>query len=192
MINPHSTPPSNSQRRFELTTQTNAAHKPHIHHLAVAETRRPEIHPYGRRRDQVFPATLIRQEAEHEILKQAARVGEGDVGAVGGVGGLLEEDAVAGYFADVDGDGEALAWWIGDVSREGMGEGCFGGGNEQAKMVFMIGMYWCARSPETERMRIRGFRVAGWIEFGSECARSGSAVVLADVMVVRAMDCLFM
>ena len=25
-------------------------------------------------------------------------------------------------------------------------------------MVFMIGMYWCARSPETERMKIRGWR----------------------------------
>lgn len=36
-------------------------------------------------------------------------MGERDVGASGGVGGLLEEDGVAGYFADVDGDGEALA-----------------------------------------------------------------------------------
>lgn len=34
---------------------------------------------------------------------------ERDVGAVGGVGGLLEEHGVAGYFADVDGDCEALA-----------------------------------------------------------------------------------
>lgn len=32
-----------------------------------------------------------------------------DIGAVGGVGGLLQENAVAGYLADVDGDGEALA-----------------------------------------------------------------------------------
>lgn len=36
-------------------------------------------------------------------------MGERDVGAAGGVGGLLEEDGVPGYFADVDGDGEALA-----------------------------------------------------------------------------------
>ena len=76
----------------------------------MAETRRPEINSYGRRRDQIFPAGLIGEETEHEILEQAARVCERDVGAVGGVGGLLEEDGVAGYFADVDGDGEALAW----------------------------------------------------------------------------------
>ena len=34
---------------------------------------------------------------------------ERDVGAARGVGGLLQEDGVAGYFAYVDGDGEALA-----------------------------------------------------------------------------------
>lgn len=41
-------------------------------------------------------------------------------------------------------------------------------------------------------MRIRGFNVAGWIEFGSEGARSGSALVFEDVVVEKAMDCLFM
>lgn len=51
---------------------------------------------------------------------------ERDVGAVGGVGGLLQEDGVAGYFADVDGDGEALAWRGVGVSMEGVG-GFFGG-----------------------------------------------------------------
>ena len=75
----------------------------------MAETRRPEIHPHGRRRHHVPPAALVRQEAEHQVLEEAARVGERDVGASGGVGGLLEEDGVAGYFADVDGDGETLA-----------------------------------------------------------------------------------
>lgn len=75
----------------------------------MAETRRAEIHSYGRWWYQIFSAALIRQEAEHEILKQPTRVREGDVGAMGGVGGLLEEYGVAGYFADVDGDGEALA-----------------------------------------------------------------------------------
>lgn len=59
-------------------------------------------------------------------------------------------------------------------------------------MVFMMGMYWCARSPDTERIRMRGFNVAGWIEFGSEGARSGSGFVLEDVVVERAMDCLLM
>lgn len=63
-------------------------------------------------------------------------------------------------------------------------------GSLQAKMVFMIGMYWCARSPETESIRIRGFKVAGWVRFGSEGAKSGSAVVLVEVVVERAMDCL--
>lgn len=61
-----------------------------------------------------------------------------------------------------------------------------------AKMVFMIGMYWCARSPDTESMRIRGFKVAGWTEFGSEGTTSGSALVLEDVVLERAMDCLLM
>lgn len=75
----------------------------------MAEARRAEIHPHGRRRHQIFPAALVGQETEHEVLEQAARVGEGDEDAVGGVGGLLQEDGVAGDFADVDGDGEALA-----------------------------------------------------------------------------------
>lgn len=63
----------------------------------------------------------------------------------------------------------------------------------QAKMVFMMGMYWCARSPETERMRIRGFKVAGGVEVGSEeGARRGSGFVVDDVTVARARDCLLM
>ena len=77
----------------------------------MAEARRAEIHPHGRGRDEVFAAALVGEEAEHEVLEEAARVGEADVGAPGGVGGLLEEDGVAGEFADVDGDLEALAWW---------------------------------------------------------------------------------
>lgn len=39
---------------------------------------------------------------------------------------------------------------------------------------------------------MRGFKVAGVIEFGSEGATSGSALVLEDVVVERAMDCLLM
>ena len=59
-------------------------------------------------------------------------------------------------------------------------------------MLFMMGMYWCARSPETERMRIRGFRAAGWVEVGSEGgARRGSGFVFDDAVVERARDCLF-
>lgn len=76
----------------------------------MAEARRAEIHPDRRRRHQVSAAALVRQEAEHEVLEQAARVRGRDVGAAGRVGGLLQEDGVAGYFADVDGDGETLAW----------------------------------------------------------------------------------
>ena len=33
-----------------------------------------------------------------------------------------------------------------------------------AKIVFMIGMYWWARSPDTERMRMRGRRVVGRVD----------------------------
>ena len=76
----------------------------------MAEARRAEIHTHGRGRDEVFAAALVGQEAEHEVLQEAARVGEADVGAAGSVGGLLEEDGVAGEFGDVDGDLEALAW----------------------------------------------------------------------------------
>lgn len=46
----------------------------------------------------------------------------------------------------------------------------------QAKMVFIIGMYWCARSPDTERMRMRGWRGGG--------AMSGYKEVSAAVVVV--------
>lgn len=40
-------------------------------------------------------------------------------------------------------------------------------------------------------MRIRGFNVAVWITFGSEEAKSESVFALEDVVVERAMDCLF-
>ena len=82
----------------------------------MAEAGGAEIDPDGSGRNQVFAAALVGQEAEHEVLQQAARVGEGDVGAVGRVRGLLQEDGVAGYFADVDGDRETLAW-LGGISR---------------------------------------------------------------------------
>ena len=39
---------------------------------------------------------------------------------------------------------------------------------------------------------MRGFKVAGWIKFGSEGATNVSALVLEDVVVERAMDCLLM
>lgn len=41
-----------------------------------------------------------------------------------------------------------------------------------AKVVFMIGMYWCARSPETLRTRIRDCRPVGVEE-----EESGATVV---------------
>ncbi len=74
----------------------------------MAEAGGAEIHPDSRGRHQVPAAALVGQEAEHEVLEQAARVRERDVGAPGRVRGLLEEDGVAGYFEDVDGDLEAL------------------------------------------------------------------------------------
>lgn len=32
----------------------------------------------------------------------------------------------------------------------------------QAKMVFMMGMYWCAKSPDTETIRMRDVREGAW------------------------------
>ena len=59
-------------------------------------------------------------------------------------------------------------------------------------MVFMMGIYWCARSPDTERIRIRGFSVAGWVDVGSEEAMSGSGCDFDPVAVEWARDCLLM
>ena len=54
-------------------------------------------------------ARLVRQEAHHQVLQQAARVpGEVDIGAARGVGGLLEEWGGGGEFGDGDGDPQAL------------------------------------------------------------------------------------
>ena len=41
-------------------------------------------------------------------------------------------------------------------------------------------------------MRIRGFKVAGWVDVGSEGGRSGSAALLEDEIVERVRDCLLM
>jgi len=55
--------------------------------------------------------------------------------------------------------------------------------------VFMMGMYWCARSPETERIKILGLRGGSW--FASAAAESsGGAIVVEGV--VRARLCLLM
>ena len=62
----------------------------------MAEAGGAEVDAPGRGRHEVFAAALVGEEAEHEVLEEAARVGEADVGAAGGVGGLLEEDGVAG------------------------------------------------------------------------------------------------
>ncbi len=38
-------------------------------------------------------------------------------------------------------------------------------------MVFMMGMYWCAKSPDTERIRMRDVREGAWaIALGSTFA----------------------
>ena len=54
-------------------------------------------------------------------------------------------------------------------------------------MVFMMGMYCAARSPETDRMRIRGFSVIGGILVGSVMS---VGLVVAEV-VERRRFCLF-
>lgn len=47
-------------------------------------------------------------------------------------------------------------------------------------MVFMIGIYWCARSPETDRMKIRarreGFLDGSWEEFASDALLAAVAL----------------
>lgn len=55
-------------------------------------------------------------------------------------------------------------------------------------MVFIMGMYWWARSPETERMRMRGLR-GGW-EGSVVVENSGGPVVVEGV--VRERETLFM
>ena len=48
-----------------------------------------------------------------------------------------------------------------------------------ANIVFIIGIYWCARSPLTERMRMRGLR-GGGAESGF---REGSVVEVVGAVV---------
>jgi hypothetical protein len=55
----------------------------------------------------------------------------------------------------------------------------------QAKMVFIIGMYWCAKSPETERMRMRGWRDGGAVS--GFRALSAALVVVGLGVVVEAL-----
>ena len=63
------------------------------------------------RQHEVLARRLIRQVRHHQVLQQALFLlgGGGDVDAAGGVGGLLQEDGVAGEFQDVDWDVQALA-----------------------------------------------------------------------------------
>ena len=85
---------------------------------------------------------------------------EGDVGAAGGVGGLLEEDGVAGYFADVDGDCEALACFE-KRGREGVSWGFAGG-------VGGMGLRFLGR---------RGGGFKGGELTGEDCVHDGDVLV---------------
>lgn len=56
-------------------------------------------------------------------------------------------------------------------------------------MVFMMGIYWCARSPETERMRIRDRSVGAfrdWWEGFEEAGIAEERMVVCLLMWVRA------
>ena len=52
-------------RRRAKDTQADTTDEPHVHHPPMAETRRPEIHPYGRRRHQMSPGARVRQKRHH-------------------------------------------------------------------------------------------------------------------------------
>ncbi|KAL8968210.1 MAG: hypothetical protein Q9197_004999, partial [Variospora fuerteventurae] len=113
------------------STSDSTSYEAQIHHLPMTKARRPEIHPDVPGTHEVPPADLVRQKRHHQVLQQALGVVDVHEDAARGVGGLLEEDGVAGEFGHVDGDGEALAGedgvGEGDVLR---GEGA-GGGEDQ-------------------------------------------------------------
>ncbi len=92
----------------------------------MTETRRPEIDPTFAHVPEDTPATAafppgpssssttairqrFRQKRHHEILQHAPGMLDVQVGAAGGIAGLLEKGGVAGEFGDGDGDLEALA-----------------------------------------------------------------------------------
>lgn len=52
---------------------------------------------------------LVRQEREHQVLQEPSRRIDSHVDPARRVAGLLEKDGVAGEFADVDWDVQALA-----------------------------------------------------------------------------------
>lgn len=58
-------------RRLAEDAQADTAHEPHIHHPPMAETRRAEIHPRLRRRDQVPARRRVGQEREQQRRQEA-------------------------------------------------------------------------------------------------------------------------
>jgi hypothetical protein len=70
----------------------------------VTETGRAEINVNLAGHDEVPAGSLIREEHEHEVLKEPTRILEVHVYASCGVGGLLEEDSVPSDFADINRD----------------------------------------------------------------------------------------
>lgn len=98
---------------FAEDAQTHRAHVSDVDDLAVAETRRAEVHGLAfAGRDEVFARGGVREVGEHEVLEETGvggGVGEGGVNSACSVGGLLEESGRAGEFEDVDWDRQALA-----------------------------------------------------------------------------------
>lgn len=61
-----------------------------------------------------------------------------------------------------------------------------------AKMVFMSGMYWCAKSPETDNIRIRDMSAGDCVAPPAEEDASWVFVVFVVVEVEARSCCLFM
>ena len=90
--------------------QTDAAHEADVDHPAMAEAGGAEVDADLGRAHQQGARRRRGHEAEHQRLQHALRVREREVGARGGVAGLLQEGGGQGgdEGEDVDGDGEPL------------------------------------------------------------------------------------
>ena len=148
--------------RFAENAKAYTTYKAYIHDFPMTEARGAEVDVDSRWEDKMFPGSLVWKEGHHEVLEEAAGFGKGHVDPLCGVGGLLEEDGVAGEFADVDGDVEALAGedavHYGDILMGGAG-GAADGDDEDA------GLEACAGFP-CGCTAGGGFGGRGWVGGG--------------------------
>ena len=87
----------------EHTRQTNRTNEANVDNALVAKTSCSEIDIDLAGHDKVSPGCLIGEEGKHEVLKESARVLQMHIYTACRVRGLLEENGVSCYFADVDG-----------------------------------------------------------------------------------------